>query len=142
MKRRCLSRTRRGRRKSIRVVSADEFDSGDVLAIYVDIMGRLGKWRSPLRDEGALDEVLQRVEASRLEGADVIRRAAILAVGLVQERPFEEGSLPTAFATLEGCLSINGFAFRLGSERRIGNSFVPSQKSSTPRRRSKRWKIA
>jgi prophage maintenance system killer protein len=101
-------------------VRGEEFDSGDVLAIHVDIMGRLGKWPSPLRDESALDKVLRRVEAGRLEGVDAIRRAAILAVGLVQERPFEDGNLPTAFATLESYLSINGLVSRLGSERRIG----------------------
>jgi hypothetical protein len=82
-------------------VSVDEFDFGDILTIHVDIMGRLGKWPAPLRDEAALVAVLGLVDAARMVGADVIRRSAILAVGLVQARPFEDGNLPTAFATLE-----------------------------------------
>lgn len=61
-----------------------------------------------------------RVHQARSEDDDAIRRAAILAVGLVQERPFEDGNLPTAFAARESDLQTNGYAFIIGVERRIG----------------------
>jgi prophage maintenance system killer protein len=73
-----------------------------------------------LRDEEALVAVLGQVESARLEGDDPIRRAAILGVGLVQARPFDDGNLPTAFATLESYLSVSGHEFRLGTQRAIG----------------------
>jgi prophage maintenance system killer protein len=101
-------------------VSADEFDLGDILAIHVGIMGRLGKWPAPLREEEALVTVLGLAHSARLEGADVIRRSAILAVENEQARPFDDGNLPTTFATLESYLSINGYVFHSGAQRRIG----------------------
>jgi prophage maintenance system killer protein len=101
-------------------MSVDEFDLSDILAIHVVIMGRLGKWPAPLRDEEALVAVLEQIESAHQADADLSRRAAILAVGLVQARPFDDGNLPTAFAALESYLSINGHEFRLGTERTIG----------------------
>lgn len=101
-------------------MSGDEFDLGDILAIHVDIMGRLGKWPAPLRDEEALVALLNDLETARLAGDDPIRRAAVLAVTLVQIRPFDDGNLPTAFAALEGYLLVNGHELRLGAQRTIG----------------------
>lgn len=101
-------------------MSVDDFDLGDILAIHVDIMGRLGKWPAPLRDEESLIAVVDQVNAARLAGVSLIQRATRLAVAIVQMRPFDDGNFPTAFASLEGYLTVNSHAFRLGTQRMIG----------------------
>ncbi|HET8524455.1 MAG TPA: Fic family protein [Thermomicrobiales bacterium] len=89
----------------------DYLGVGDLLALHAELMGRLGRWPSPLVDEDGLVAELQRPQAAaHFEQADLIRQAAILAVRLAQLRPFVDGNLPTSFAAMESFLGLNGFA--------------------------------
>lgn len=57
----------------------------DVLALHAAVMEQTGYAPAPLRDEGLLDSAIQRPRtAAYHEEADLIRQAALLAVGISQ----------------------------------------------------------
>jgi prophage maintenance system killer protein len=94
----------------------DYLSLGDVLALGAEVMGRLGRWSSPLQNEDGLTAELHRPRAAaHYEQADVIRQAAILAIRLAQLRPFADGNLPTAFAVMETFLLLNDHALASGT---------------------------
>ncbi len=75
-------------------------------------MERTGYAPAPLRSEAALDSAIQRPRtAAYYEEADVIRQAAILAIGISQAQAFLDGNKRTAFAVLDVFLRLNGLAF-------------------------------
>ncbi len=75
-------------------------------------MERTGYASAPLRSEAALDSVGQRPRtAGYYEAADLIRQAAILAIGISQAQAFLDGNKRTAFAALDVFLRLDGLAF-------------------------------
>jgi prophage maintenance system killer protein len=97
----------------------DELDLGDILALHIDSMGRIGKWPAPAPDEPAILAILRQVKREAESGSDPIRQASALAVEIAQVRPFADGNLPTALAALETHLLLHGLEIRLGSHRTI-----------------------
>lgn len=81
----------------------------EVVAIHDEVLRRLGGPPQPLRDEGALESAIMRPQmAAWYEGADLIRQAALLAVGISQAQAFVDGNKRTAFQTLDAFLIVNG----------------------------------
>jgi death on curing protein len=84
----------------------------DVIAVHEDIMKRLGFSPASLRDMGALESATMRPRmAEQYEDADLIRQAALLAVGISQAQAFLDGNKRTAFAVLDLFLRINAFKY-------------------------------
>jgi death-on-curing protein len=84
-------------------------DVAIVVALHETIMREMGWSPAPSRDEGALASATMRPQmAAHYEGADVIRQAALLAVGISQAQAFIDGNKRTAFATLKLFLDLNG----------------------------------
>ena len=84
----------------------------DVVALHEAVMERTGYAPAPLRAEGALDSALQRPRtAAYYEEADIVRQAALLAIGISQAQAFVDGNKRTAFAALDVFLRLNGTAF-------------------------------
>ncbi len=81
----------------------------DVIAMHEEIVERTGRGYAPLRDEGLLESALMRPRmASHYDQADVIRQAALLAIGISQAQSFVDGNKRTAFAAAEVFLDMNG----------------------------------
>jgi death-on-curing protein len=84
----------------------------EIIALHDEILSRLGANPQPLRDEGLLESALMRPRmAAWYEGADIIRQAALLAVGISQAQAFVDGNKRTAFATLDAFLWVNGWEY-------------------------------
>lgn len=84
----------------------------EVIAIHDEVLRRLGSPPQGLRDEGALESAIMRPQmAAWYEGADILRRAALLAVGISQAQAFVDGNKRTALQTLDTFLWINGWAY-------------------------------
>src|SRR6266699_871157 len=84
----------------------------DVLALHQAIMEKFGFASAPLRDEGMLESAIMRPRmAAYYSAADIIRQAALLAVGISQARAFLDGNKRTAFAASDVFLRLNGLAF-------------------------------
>jgi death-on-curing protein len=82
----------------------------EVIAIQEKVLRGLGEAPRPLRDEGLLESALTRPQmAAYYEGADVIRQATLLGTGISQAQAFIDGNKPTAFATLDAFLWVNGW---------------------------------
>jgi len=85
---------------------------GDVLALHTSMMDRLGQTPQPLRDQGALESAVMRPRmAEHYEQADLVRQAAVFAVGICQAHAFVDGNKRTAYFATNLFLRINGFAF-------------------------------
>jgi death on curing protein len=85
---------------------------GDVVAVHEHVMTRLGDGPGALRDEGRLESAMMRArQAAYYEGVDLIRQAALLAVGISQAQAFVDGNKRTAFQSLDVFLWINGIEF-------------------------------
>ena len=83
--------------------------TADVIAIHEEIVARTGAVQAPLRDEGLLASALTRPKmAAHYEGADLVRQATLLAVGISQAQSFVDGNKRTAYAVAEVFLDING----------------------------------
>jgi death-on-curing family protein len=95
----------------------------DVIALHNTIMELMGWSAAPLRDEGLLESALNRPRmAAHYEGADLVRQAILLAIGISQNQPFVDGNKRTAFLALITFLGINGLAFEgdhMGLARQI-----------------------
>ena len=71
--------------------------TADVMALHVATMRRLGSPPEALRDEGLLASTVLRPQmAAHYEDADLIRQAALLAVGIAQNQPYVDGNKRTA----------------------------------------------
>jgi hypothetical protein len=61
----------------------------DVMALHQAMMEGMGHHPAPLRDAGLLESaVLKPRTAAYYDGADLIRQAAVLAVGIAQNQPY------------------------------------------------------
>ena len=75
-------------------------------------MGRTGSAPATLRDEGLLVSALTRPRMiAYYEGADLIRQAVVMAVGISQAQAFLDGNKRTAFAACDVFLRLNGRIF-------------------------------
>lgn len=84
----------------------------DVIAVHEDVLRRFGQPPNPLRDEAALESAVMRTRmAAHYEDADVVRQAALLAVGISQAQAFLDGNKRTALAATDVFLELNGMRF-------------------------------
>lgn len=86
----------------------------DVEALHIAVMERMSSHPAPFRagGEGLLESAVMRPQmAAYYEGADLIRQAALLAVGISQSRAYLDGNKRTAFASLRHFLALNGLDF-------------------------------
>jgi death on curing protein len=84
----------------------------DVIAIHESAMRRLGDEPKPLRDEGGLESAVMRPQmAAYYEGADIVRQAALLGVGISQAQAFLDGNKRTAYLALNTFLRMNGLTY-------------------------------
>ena len=84
----------------------------DVIAIHESAMRRLGDEPKPLRDEGGLESAVMRPQmAAHYEGADIVRQAALLGVGISQAQAFLDGNKRTAYLALNTFLRMNGLTY-------------------------------
>ena len=84
----------------------------EILVLHESVMIRTGAAPASLRDEALLDSALQRPRtATYYEGADLIRQAALLAVGVSPAQAFLDGNKRTAFVAADVFLRLNGLAF-------------------------------
>lgn len=82
----------------------------DVVSLHEYIMEQLNSYPAPLRDEGLLESAIMRARmAHYYEGADVVRLASLLAIGISQAQAFLDGNKRTAFISVEVFLDLNGF---------------------------------
>ena len=84
----------------------------EVIAIHEKVMRRLGDAPRSLRDEGLLESALTRPQmAAYYEGADIVRQATLLGLGISQAQSFLDGNKRTAFQTLDAFLWVNGWEY-------------------------------
>jgi death-on-curing protein len=94
------------------MVQTQYLSLADVIAIHEKAMRRLGLAPNPLRDSGGLESAVMRPQmAAWYEGADLIRQAALLAVGISQAQAFLDGNKRTAYLALNTFLRMNGHSF-------------------------------
>ncbi|HEV8634399.1 MAG TPA: type II toxin-antitoxin system death-on-curing family toxin [Chloroflexota bacterium] len=85
---------------------------GEVIALHEQVMERMGATPAPFRagGEGLLESTVMRPRmAEYYEGADMIRQAALLAIGISQAQAFLDGNKRTAFAASRVFLRVNGY---------------------------------
>ncbi|MGH2562827.1 MAG: type II toxin-antitoxin system death-on-curing family toxin [Thermomicrobiales bacterium] len=81
----------------------------EVVALHEAIMRHMGWAPAPLRDPGTLESAIMRPQmVAHYEGADLIRQAALLAIGISQAQAFLDGNKRTAYAALELFPHVNG----------------------------------
>ena len=84
----------------------------EVVVIHDEIMVRTGHAPEGLRDEGLLESALMRAQAAAYyEGADLVRQAVLMAVGISQNQPFVDGNKRAGYGVLDVFLRINGLVF-------------------------------
>jgi death on curing protein len=84
----------------------------EVIALHESAMRRLGFAPKPLRDEGTLESAVMRPQmAAYYEGADVIKQAALLGIGISQAQAFLDGNKRTAYLALNTFLRMNGLTY-------------------------------
>ena len=85
----------------------------DILALHADMMERMGSSPAPLRDVGALESAIAKPQnAAHYEGADLVRQAALLAVGISQAQAFIDGNKRTGYLAALVFLRINHHPLR------------------------------
>jgi death-on-curing protein len=103
----------------------------DVIAIHEKAMRRVGAEPMALRDEGLLESAVMRPQmAAWYEGADIIRQAALLGVGISQAQAFIDGNKRTAYLALNTFLRLNGFSYtgdRIALARQLEEIADPSR---------------
>ncbi len=84
----------------------------DIISLHEFIMRKTGFAPEPLRDEGGLESAAMRPQmAAYYEGADLVRQAAILAVGISQAQAFVDGNKRTALIAFDVFLQRNDHLF-------------------------------
>ena len=82
----------------------------EVIEIHLQFMKRTGARSQGIRAHNELESALARPQmAAYYDNADVIRREALLAIGISQNQPFVDGNKRTAFATTDAFLRLNGY---------------------------------
>lgn len=84
----------------------------DVLVLNRAVMLRLRRPAAPLRDERLLESAIMRPQmAAYYEGADLIRQATLLAIGISQAQAFVDGNKRTAYLCMDTFLRLNDLAY-------------------------------
>lgn len=84
----------------------------DVISIHDEIVTLTGADYAPLRDEGLLESAIMRPRmAAHYESADIVRQAALLAIGISQAQAFVDGNKRTGYGATEVFLDLNGYEF-------------------------------
>ena len=84
----------------------------DVIGLHEAVMRQLGFAPAPLRDQGTLESATMRPRmAAQYEEADLIRQAALLAVGTSRAQAFLDGNKRTAYVAVDVFLRSNGMMF-------------------------------
>ncbi len=84
----------------------------DVIAIHERMMQQLGLPPNPLRPDGTLESALNRPRmAAWYEGADIVRQAALLGIGISQAQAFLDGNKRTAYLAMVTFLRYNGHSY-------------------------------
>lgn len=84
----------------------------DILGLHEFIMSKTGYLPASLRDEEGLESAAMRAQtAAYYEDTDLIRQAAILAVGIAQAQAFVDGNKRTALIVMDTFLEENGSLF-------------------------------
>jgi death on curing protein len=95
----------------------------DIIAIHESAMRRLGDTPKPLREEGTLESAIMRPQmAAYYEGADIVRQAALLGVGISQAQAFLDGNKRTAYLALNTFLRMNGLTY-IGDRLALARQF-------------------
>jgi death on curing protein len=82
------------------------------MALHSEMMEQMGQRPAPVRDAGLLESaVLKPQMAAYYENADVIRQAAVLAVGIAQNQPYVDGNKRTGYIAALVFLRRNGHPF-------------------------------
>lgn len=85
---------------------------GDVIALHLHAMSRLGMASQGLRDQGALESALARArQAAYYLDADIVAQAALIGVGVLLSHSFVDGNKRTAHAALITFLRVNRRAY-------------------------------
>ncbi len=84
----------------------------EAIEIHRIFMVRTSKQSQGLRSSAELDSALARPRmVAYYEGADLIRQAAVLAVGVSQNQPFVDGNKRTAIVLADVFLRVNGLRY-------------------------------
>ncbi len=84
----------------------------DIMALHVEMMEGMGERPSAVRDIGLLESaVLKPQMAAFYEDADLVRQAALLAIGISQNQPYVDGNKRTAYIAALVVLRVNGRPF-------------------------------
>jgi len=95
----------------------------DVIALHESAMRRLGDEPKPLREEGILESAVMRPQmAAYYEGADIVRQAALLGVGISQAQAFLDGNKRTAYLALNTFLRMNDLTY-MGDRLALARQF-------------------
>src|ERR671931_171820 len=79
------------------------------MALHIQMMEDMGHHPAPLRDAGRLESaVLKPQMAAYYEDADLVRQAALLAVGISQAQAYVDGNERTVYMACLVFLRING----------------------------------
>ena len=83
--------------------------AAEVIAIHHRILERMGMPHLALRDEAALQSAVARPRMAEFyDGADLIRKATILVIGLSQAQAFVDGNKRVALVAADLFLVVNG----------------------------------
>src|SRR5579884_524983 len=83
-----------------------------VIALNTRIMDETDSPQAPLRAEGLLESAIMRAHtAAYYDQADLLRQAAVLAVGITQAQAFVDGNKRLAFGAMDVFLRLNGCRF-------------------------------
>jgi death-on-curing protein len=83
-----------------------------VVALHHEVMVRTRDTPRPLTDEDKIESAVMRPQFARqYSGADLIRQATVLGIGISQAQAFEDGNKRTAFMALRTFLRLNGLRF-------------------------------
>jgi death-on-curing protein len=84
----------------------------DVIGLHAEVLERTGRGPQPLVREGALESAVRRPQnAAYYEGADLIRQATLLLVGISQAQAWLDGNKRTAYACATVFLILNGHEY-------------------------------
>lgn len=82
----------------------------EAIEIHLQFMEHTGVRSQGIRAQNELESALARPQmAAYYEGADIIRQATVLAIGISQNQPFVDGNKRTAFAVTDAFLRLNGY---------------------------------
>ncbi len=115
------------------MAQTEHLSLAEVIAIHESAMRRLGAEPKALRDEGLLESAVMRPQmAAYYEGADVVRQAALLGVGISQAQAFLDGNKRTAYLALNTFLRMNGWRYS-GDRLELAQQFEQiADRSSKP----------